>query len=233
MDGVQVASADITIPLNREQSASFSLPDMIGGSDLRGRDLESFKVHYAEGRELQPDDAGKAVIGSDMVRKLNAHLGDTISVRDHEFQVVGIIDKTFTIPDHEDLHDDRLWRCADIAHGRRPFGHQRDDHVGLRADARDRHPQGPGCFERQDHTQFLGESALIGAIGGLTGLLFGWLFVLAANAAGQASGTEIFLLTSRLAVGSVAFAVVLGVLSGLYPSWHAARMNPVKALRYE
>ncbi len=81
--------------------------------------------------------------------------------------------------------------------------------------------------------QFIAESAVIGMIGGLVGLLVGWGVVLLANSAGAASATELFLITPRLAFGAVGFAVFLGVLSGLYPAWHAARLNPVEALRYE
>ena len=307
MDGVQVASADITIPLDPNQGTMLGVPDMIGASDNRGRDLESFRVHYAEGREIQPGDSGKAVLGSDMSRKLNARVGDTVTVHDREFQVVGIIDKTFTIPDntiyisfadaqaifYEDLPD--LIKAnvdpTQIATGITIYPKPGVDPNQLATQIQDRLPGydavGPEKFEEQvtnttriftmivfgvalislmvgglsvintmtmsvfERTreigirkalgasngriirQFLGESALIGMIGGLSGLLIGWLFVLAANRAGEASGTEIFLLTTRLAVGSLAFSVVLGVLSGLYPSWHAARMNPVKALRYE
>lgn len=81
--------------------------------------------------------------------------------------------------------------------------------------------------------QFIAESAVIGAIGGLLGIGLGWLIIIAGNAAGAASGNELFLLTPRLAAGSVGFALFLGVVSGLYPAWHAARLNPVVALRYE
>jgi putative ABC transport system permease protein len=81
--------------------------------------------------------------------------------------------------------------------------------------------------------QFLAESGTIGLIGGLVGLAVGALFVFAANSAGNEAGTTLFLITSRLAIGSVVFALCLGVISGVYPSWHAARLNPVEALRYE
>lgn len=81
--------------------------------------------------------------------------------------------------------------------------------------------------------QFVAESAVIGTTGGLLGLALGWLTTTGLNAAGNASGTTLFLLTSRLAIGSVVFAVGLGVVSGLYPAWHAAHLNPVQALRYE
>jgi len=81
--------------------------------------------------------------------------------------------------------------------------------------------------------QFIAESALIGVVGGLTGLALGAAIASALNAAGQADGTMLFLVTGRLAAGSIGFALILGVIAGLYPALHAARLNPVAALRYE
>jgi putative ABC transport system permease protein len=81
--------------------------------------------------------------------------------------------------------------------------------------------------------QFIAESALIGFVGGVTGLVIGSALAALLNQAGEASGTMLFLVTTRLALGSLGFALVLGVISGLYPAYHAARLNPVKALRYE
>jgi putative ABC transport system permease protein len=90
-----------------------------------------------------------------------------------------------------------------------------------------------GASHRQIVGQFLGESAFIGFLGGATGLLLGWIAATVVNALMENSGTVLFLVTPRLAIGAVAFAVVLGVASGFYPSFHAARLKPVLALRYE
>jgi len=90
-----------------------------------------------------------------------------------------------------------------------------------------------GASARRVLLQFLSESAIVGIIGGSVGLAFGLLFTFAANAAGNASGTPLFLVTGRLAGGSLGFALLLGVIAGLYPAWHAANLRPVQALRSE
>ena len=81
--------------------------------------------------------------------------------------------------------------------------------------------------------EFLSEAALIGAIGGLIGLGFGSLAVNGGNSATAKSGVILFLLTPRLSIGALIFAVFLGVIAGFYPAWYAARLRPVEALRYE
>jgi putative ABC transport system permease protein len=81
--------------------------------------------------------------------------------------------------------------------------------------------------------QFVAEAAIIGLIGGLVGLVLGYLIVEATNRSGVMGATQLFLLTPRLAIGSVTFSLVLGMLAGLWPAWHASRLDPVRALRYE
>ncbi len=81
--------------------------------------------------------------------------------------------------------------------------------------------------------EIVAESALIGCIGGMIGLALGALLVTAANEAGRASGTILFELTTATALSSVAFSTVLGALAGFVPALHAARLDPVAALRYE
>jgi len=77
------------------------------------------------------------------------------------------------------------------------------------------------------------ESALIGTTGGLIGLLLGAAVVLLANEAGRSSGTILFEMTISTALTAVVFSTVLGALAGFIPALHAARLDPVTALRYE
>lgn len=90
-----------------------------------------------------------------------------------------------------------------------------------------------GASDGQIVAQFLTESGFIGFIGGVSGLFLGWLAATITDMLLKSHNLDLFLVTPRLAIGSVLFAVFLGFVSGLYPSLHAARLQPVTALRYE
>ncbi len=83
--------------------------------------------------------------------------------------------------------------------------------------------------------EYLLESAMIGLGGGLLGLALGWGVATLLNAAASSAlgGSNIFLVTPRLAAIALGFAIGLGMIAGLYPAWNAARLDPVKALRVD
>lgn len=78
---------------------------------------------------------------------------------------------------------------------------------------------------------YLKESALIGTIAGISGLALGYLLTTILNAAIGGTSSALFLVTPRLALAAVAFAVLLGTAAGIVPAYRAARLDPVKALR--
>jgi len=81
--------------------------------------------------------------------------------------------------------------------------------------------------------EFVIEAALIGFAGGAIGLLLGAIVVTLANELGRSSGTVLFELTTGTAITAIAFSTILGAVAGLFPAVHAARLDPVSALRYE
>jgi putative ABC transport system permease protein len=82
--------------------------------------------------------------------------------------------------------------------------------------------------------EYLAESAMIGLVGGISGLWFGWVLATLMNKTiGSAMGGEIWHVTARLVVVVLAFALILGAGAGIYPAWFAARLRPVQALRAE
>jgi putative ABC transport system permease protein len=102
-----------------------------------------------------------------------------------------------------------------------------------------------GATNRDVLAIFLGEAAGIGFLGGLGGVIIGWLagqginviaLVYLANQAGQQGGAppSIAVYTPVwLPLFALIFSTIIGMISGLYPALRAATMIPVLALKYE
>ena len=82
---------------------------------------------------------------------------------------------------------------------------------------------------------FLIESGMIGLIGGLLGVIGGLgISFAASNVISEQVGLPMEPGASpELIFGSLAFAFIVGTVSGFFPARKAAKMNPVEALRYE
>ncbi|MDQ6879860.1 MAG: ABC transporter permease [Candidatus Dormibacteraeota bacterium] len=88
-----------------------------------------------------------------------------------------------------------------------------------------------GATTRHIMGEFLLEATFIGALGGLIGYGLGLAITMIANATTPAGQATLFLVTARLTLFALGFAIALGAVAGILPAWRAARLDPVTALR--
>lgn len=86
-----------------------------------------------------------------------------------------------------------------------------------------------GAKKRDINMQFLIEATMLTFIGGILGVILGWMISFGVSYLG--------ILQAEVSVSSVllAFGVsaLIGIIFGYYPAHRAANLNPIEALRYE
>jgi putative ABC transport system permease protein len=308
--GVAAVSPSVMMLMDDEIGISMGVPPMVTGT-VAGADegLDDFTLRYAEGRALAAEDEGRnvTVLGSDIARKFDKHVGDAITLKGESFSVVGVLEPTLTAPDQsasvpmaaaqrllvaslppmfqstitpsdlatsmvvyrepgvdvEALADRIEAQVPDVA---TMTGKDFDQQIGSATSILNAILVGVALISLvvgglsvintmamsiAERTREIGvkraigggrarivrelvtESALIGFIGGVVGLVLGIAVALVANEAGRSSGTVLFEPTLGTAVTAIAFGTILGALAGFVPALHAARLDPVTALRYE
>jgi ABC-type antimicrobial peptide transport system permease subunit len=86
-----------------------------------------------------------------------------------------------------------------------------------------------GARARDILRQFLVESSLLCLMGGVIGILLGWLGSWIVHLT-KGWATEVSIPVVFAAVG---VSVAVGIIFGFYPAWKASRLDPIEALRYE
>ncbi|HKV05119.1 MAG TPA: FtsX-like permease family protein [Candidatus Acidoferrales bacterium] len=97
-----------------------------------------------------------------------------------------------------------------------------------------------GAADRDVRSLFFVEAGAMGLLGGVSGVLIGWLIGRAIN-----FGTNVYLARQALPAISVTavpwwmiafailFSIAVSLAAGMYPASRAAKLDPVEALRYE
>jgi putative ABC transport system permease protein len=97
-----------------------------------------------------------------------------------------------------------------------------------------------GAADSDVQQLFFVEAGVMGFLGGILGVAFGWLLGRAITL-----GTNLYLHRQNLnpielssvpwwlMIGGLVFAVLVSLAAGLYPASRAAKLNPIDALRYE
>lgn len=102
IEGVDVVVPTVAMIAQEIQGVSFGMPDQIWGAPV-GADggRETYAPLIATGRPLTADDEGSdvAVLGTTIAAKRAVAVGDTITLHDRPFEVVGILEPTLSTPD--------------------------------------------------------------------------------------------------------------------------------------
>ncbi len=86
-----------------------------------------------------------------------------------------------------------------------------------------------GAKRKDINNQFLIEATMLTFIGGILGVILGWLISFGVDYFGITE-TEVSIGSVLLAFGVSAF---IGIIFGYYPARRASNLNPIEALRYE
>ncbi len=90
-----------------------------------------------------------------------------------------------------------------------------------------------GAKRRDILVQFLLESAMLSLVGGVIGIISGWLLSLLISLIDISGITLQTVVSPTIVILAISVAIFIGLASGTYPALRAARMNPIDALHYE
>ena len=85
--------------LDPDQAGGFDIPELLTGIEPETWYDEAIELPVDAGRLLEPGETGVTVIGADLAERYALRTGDTFTMRERDFEVIGVLERTLTFPD--------------------------------------------------------------------------------------------------------------------------------------
>jgi putative ABC transport system permease protein len=99
LEGVDRATPVLQTLLDPDQVGGFDLPELLTGIEPETWFDDRVDLRIDAGRFLEANEEGVTVIGADLAERYDLRVGDTFTMREREFEVIGVLERTLTFPD--------------------------------------------------------------------------------------------------------------------------------------
>jgi putative ABC transport system permease protein len=99
IEGVERATPVLQTLLDPDEVGGFDIPELLTGIEPETWYDDRVDLRLDAGRFLEADEAGVTVIGADLAERYDLRVGDEFTMREREFEVVGVLERTLTFPD--------------------------------------------------------------------------------------------------------------------------------------
>jgi putative ABC transport system permease protein len=99
IDGVERATPVLQTLLDPDEVGGFDIPELLTGIEPATWYDASVELRVDDGRLLEADEASVTVIGADLAERYDLRVGDAFTMRERDFEVIGVLERTLTFPD--------------------------------------------------------------------------------------------------------------------------------------
>jgi putative ABC transport system permease protein len=99
IEGVERATPVLQTLLDPDEVGGFDIPELLTGIEPETWYDDRVDLRLDAGRFLEAGEAGVTVIGADLAERYDLRVGDEFTMREREFEVIGVLERTLTFPD--------------------------------------------------------------------------------------------------------------------------------------
>jgi putative ABC transport system permease protein len=99
LDGVDRATPVLQTLLDPDEVGGFDIPELLTGIEPETWYDERVDLRIDAGRFLEAGEESVTVIGADLAERYDLRVGDSFTMRERDFEVVGVLERTLTFPD--------------------------------------------------------------------------------------------------------------------------------------